>query len=315
MESDSSKLHYCKCPSPTAEASTAPIDSAAGERHLKSNVSGVLEDTSRSSRRPERIRLKPLCGSMTEFEDKVALVTGAASGIGAAVAAHLHANGAHVFWADLNSAGLERAAGGGRAISLDVREEAAWATTSTIITNERGRLDILVNCVGVSAASPLTDTPLSEWRHVMSTNLDGAFLATRFGMRALQPQGGAIVHIGSASGIRPSTGAAAYSTSKAGLRMLVQSAAKECRDAKLPIRINLVSPAGVKTPMWRSMPFFQELIAKLGTEEQAFASMTASGGGEFVEPDVVAAIVGFLVSDRAAHITGVELPVDSGYLL
>jgi NAD(P)-dependent dehydrogenase (short-subunit alcohol dehydrogenase family) len=124
-----------------------------------------------------------------------------------------------------------------------------------------------------------------------------------------------IVHIGSASGIRPAAGAAAYSTSKAGLRMLVQTAAKECRDTGLPIRINLVSPAGVKTPMWRSMPFFQELVHKLGSDDAAYAAMAESGGGRFIEPDAVARAVCFLAGDQARHVTGAELPVDDGYVL
>ena len=127
--------------------------------------------------------------------------------------------------------------------------------------------------------------------------------------------GGAIVHIGSASGIRPAAGAAAYSTSKAGLRMLVQVAAKECRDAGMEIRVNSVSPAGVKTPMWRTMPFFQALVEQHGSEEAAYAAMTSAGGGRFIEPDAVARVACFLVSDEARHVTGVDLPVDDGYVL
>jgi len=143
----------------------------------------------------------------------------------------------------------------------------------------------------------------------------GAFLATKYGIRAMQSSGGVIVHVGSASGIRPAAGAAAYSTSKAALRMLVQAAAKECRQARFAIRINSVSPAGVRTAMWRSMPFFQDLVREHGSEDAAFAAMTKAGGGEFVEPEAVARVVCFLLTDAARHITGVELPVDDGYVL
>lgn len=254
---------------------------------------------------------------MNELAGKVALVAGAASGIGAAVAARLQTVGAQVYCADLNQHGAEIIAESlnAHAIALDAREEAAWTAAMETILANAGRLDILVNSVGVSAASPIADTSLAEWRHVLNTNLDGAFLATKHGIRAMRTTGGVMVHIGSASGIRASAGAAAYSTSKAGLRMLVRTAVKECRDAGLPIRINLVSPAGVKTPLWRSMPFFQELTRRLGSEEAAYASMTSSGGGRFIEPDAVARIVCFLVSDEAQHVTGVELPVDDGYVL
>jgi NAD(P)-dependent dehydrogenase (short-subunit alcohol dehydrogenase family) len=169
--------------------------------------------------------------------------------------------------------------------------------------------------VGISAASPIAETSLEEWRRVLATNLDGAFLGTKHAVRAMRAAGGAIVHVGSASGIRPAAGAAAYSTSKAGLRMLVRAAAKECRDANLPIRINLVSPAGVKTPMWRSMPFFLEMTSRLGSEEAAWEAMAAAGGGKFLEPDEVARVVLFLAGDEARHLTGVELPVDDGWIL
>lgn len=210
---------------------------------------------------------------------------------------------------------MARAGPKAHAIALDVREEAAWTAAVEAILTASRRLDVLVNCVGVSGASPLPDTTLAEWRHVLATNLDGAFLGTKHGIRAMRAAGGVIVHVGSASGIRPAAGAAAYSTSKAGLRMLVRTAAKECRDAGLAIRINLVSPAGVKTPLWRSMPFFQELTSKLGSEEAAYAAMATSGGGRFIEPDAVARVICFLASDRAQHVTGVDLPVDDGYVL
>ena len=255
---------------------------------------------------------------MTRFAGKVALVTGAASGIGAAVARRLAAEGADVYGADLGSRGTDIGAAAGsavRALPLDVREEADWVAAMEEIRSAGRGLDVLVNCVGVSAASPVHETTLAEWRHVLATNLDGAFLGTKYGIVAMRERGGAIIHIGSASGIRPAAGAAAYSTSKAALRMLVRTAAMECREAGIEIRVNLVSPAGVKTPMWRAMPFFQELTRKLGSEEAAYESMAAGGGGRFIEPDAVARAVCFLASDDARHVTGVELPVDDGYVL
>lgn len=255
---------------------------------------------------------------MTKLDGKVALVTGAASGIGEAVARRLHDSGALAFCADLDLPGAERTASrlpGAFALALDVREESCWASAIAAALGPTGRLDVLVNCVGVSAASPLSETPLAEWRHVHATNLDGAFLGTKHAIRAMRAAGGSVVHVGSASGIRAAAGAAAYSTSKAALRMLVAAAAKECRQAGLAIRVNLVSPAGVKTPMWRSMPFFQELTRTAGSEEAAFASLAASAGGPFSDPDDVARVVAFLVSDDARHITGAELPTDDGYTL
>ena len=241
----------------------------------------------------------------------MALVTGAGSGIGEAVARGLAAAGARVYGADLRPSAPE----GCRALALDVRLEADWALAIATVVETSGRLDILVNCAGISAASPLADTTLEQWREVMSTNLDGAFLATKHGIRAMRGAGGAIIHIGSASGIRPSPGAAAYSTSKAGLGMLVRTAAKECRDGGVPVRVTLVSPAGVRTPMWGTMPFFQALVREHGSADAAYEAMRAAGGGRFIEPDAVARVVCFLAGDDARHITGVELPVDEGYVL
>lgn len=250
---------------------------------------------------------------------RVALVTGAASGIGAAVARRLAANGAVVYCADLNEVGARTTARGiapaaALPLYLDVRDEAGWAAAMTTIREAHGRLDVLVHCAGISAASPLPETSLEEWRRVLAVNLDGSFLAVAHGMRVMRQEGGAIVLFGSASGIRAAAGAAAYSTSKAGVRMLAQAAAKECRDGQLPIRINVVSPAGVRTPMWRVMPFFQELVAQRGSEDAAFAAL-AGPGERFAEPEEIAHTVLFLVSDAARHITGIELPVDGGYLL
>ena len=255
---------------------------------------------------------------MSELASKFVLVTGAGSGIGAAVSTRLQSAGARVYRADLAAPADEAASRAGtdpRSLVLDVREEDAWLAALEAILATDGRLDALINCVGVVAGSPLPDTTLTEWRRVLGTNLDGAFLATKHGIRAMRDTGGVIVHVGSASGIRPASGAAAYSTSKAALRMLVQAAAKECRAAGWSIRVNAVSPAGVKTPMWSTMPFFQDLVRTHGSEDAAYAAMTQAGGGQFIEPDAVAAVVCFLVSDEAQHITGVDLPIDDGYVL
>src|SRR5262245_1904990 len=259
---------------------------------------------------------------MTQPGTRTAFVTGAGSGIGAATALLLASGGAHVCCADLHEPAAEatgrRAVGQGcraSAHALDVREEAQWESVLEHVLQAHGRPSILVNCAGISAASPLAETSLAEWRRILATNLDGAFLATKYGVRVMRESGGIIVHIGSASGLRPASGAVAYSVSKAGVRMLVRAAAKECRDAGLPVRICALSPAGVRTPLWRSMPFFQELVARTGSEQTAFAALERDGGGPFAEPGDVARAVAFLVSEDARHINGIDLVVDGGFVL
>ena len=258
---------------------------------------------------------------MTDLSGRVALVTGAGSGIGAATARILAARGATVFWADLEPPAISDS---GRAdpadarltgLRLDVRNEADWEDAVAEIMERGGRLDILVHSAGISGASPLAETSVAEWRRILDTNLDGAFLAVKHGIRVMRDHGGAIVLIGSASGIRPSAGAAAYSTSKAAVGMLARAAAIECRENGYSIRVNVVSPAGVRTPLWMTMPFFQDLVQAHGSAEAAFDLMEQEGGERFAEPDEVARSVVFLVSDAASHITGVELPVDGGYVL
>ena len=251
---------------------------------------------------------------------RVALVTGAASGIGEATARLLAARGAVTYCADLNDEFESVAPAGSGAsptipIRLDVREEADWERAIADVLESQGHLDILVHAAGIAAASPLVETTLSEWRRVLSTNLDGSFLAIKHGVGAMSTTGGAIVVIGSASGIRASAGAAAYSTSKAAVSMLVRSAAKECRENGIAVRINTLSPGGVRTSLWRAMPFFRDLVEVHGSEEGAFAAMEAHGGDRFASPEEIAESVLFLVSDSASHITGAELPVDGGYVL
>jgi NAD(P)-dependent dehydrogenase (short-subunit alcohol dehydrogenase family) len=258
---------------------------------------------------------------MVELSGRVGLVTGAGSGIGAATARLLAAHGATVFCTDLEPPAIP---GSGKAdlagarltgLGLDVRNEADWEEVLAGITQRAGRLDILVHAAGISGASPLAETSMDEWRRIMDTNLDGAFLAVRHGIRVMRDSGGAIVLIGSASGIRPSAGAAAYSTSKAAVGMLARAAAIECRESGYSIRVNVVSPAGVRTPMWMAMPFFRDLVQAHGSAPAAFDILEQEGGERFAEPEEVAQSVVFLVSDAASHITGVELPVDGGYVL
>jgi NAD(P)-dependent dehydrogenase (short-subunit alcohol dehydrogenase family) len=254
---------------------------------------------------------------LPRFAGKSALVTGAGSGIGRATAIELATAGAFVLAADVNHPAAQATAGdcgSGAAAKLDVTDEADWEAAVRQLLAACGRFDILVNSAGVSAGGPLAEMPLADWRRVLAVNLDGAFLGTKHAVRAMRATGGSIVHVSSASGIKAAGGAAAYSASKAGLCMLAKAAAKECRDAGVAVRVNTVCPAGVKTPMWTAMPFFRDLVTRLGSEEAAFASLAVTGG-PFAEPgDVVAAIL-FLASEESRFVTGADLIVDGGYVL
>ena len=251
-----------------------------------------------------------------KFEGKQALVTGAGSGIGAAVTAGLVANGATVIAADLNLESLEslwKNEPNVRISQLDVTSEAQWAALFTSIA----KLDLFVASAGISHASPLENTSLEDWRRVMSVNLDGAFLGVRYSIGVMRKaQKGSIVLIGSASGTKAASGACAYCASKAALRMFAKVAALECKADG--IRINTVSPAGVATPMWKSMAFWDDLVKQHGNEEAAWNALGGIDPSKpalqrMAFPEEIARAILFLCSEDSAGVTATDLAVDGGY--
>lgn len=253
---------------------------------------------------------------------KIALVAGAASGIGRAAALLLAQEGAAVCCADIDAQGVGATArvieeAGDRSSSwrLDVTSEESWRAALDQVTGTFGRLDVLVNSAGISFARPVTEMSLEEWRRVMAVNLEGVFLGTKHAILALRRTGGgSIVHISSASGLQSAPGASAYSASKAAVCMFVKAAARECLQNGDRIRINTVCPGGVKTPLWRDMPFFHDLVEKTGSEEAAFQELAQSGPqGRFAEPEEIAQAVLYLASDESLYVTGTDLVVDGGY--
>jgi NAD(P)-dependent dehydrogenase (short-subunit alcohol dehydrogenase family) len=253
---------------------------------------------------------------------KAALVTGAASGIGRAAAVALAEHGAAVVCADLNRAGAREtadaiAAAGGSAwpCELDVTSEPAWEAAMGQVTKAAGGLDVLVNSAGISTACPVADLNLEDWRRVMAVNLEGVVLGTKHAIRTMRQagRGGNIVNVASVSGRKAQPGASAYCTSKAAIIMFSKVAALECLRNGDGIRVNTVSPSGVKTPMWKTMPFFQELMAKEGGEEAAFAAMTrAFPHGRFALPEEIALAILYLASDESLYVTGTDLVIDNG---
>jgi NAD(P)-dependent dehydrogenase (short-subunit alcohol dehydrogenase family) len=255
-------------------------------------------------------------------QDKVALVTGAGSGIGRATAILLSKEGATVLVADINEQAAQAVVGditdgGGKAepLAMDVADEGAWRrAVERILAAHRG-LDIVVNNAGVSFAKPVADMSLDEWRRVLAVNLDGVFLGTKHGIRAMQAgTGRSIVNVASVSGIKPFAGASAYGASKAAVRLLSKVAAIECADARNGVRVNVVSPGGVKTPMWETMDFFRSLAVEHGGAEEAFAALAGSSPSQqFFAADEVARTIVYLASDEASHLTGVEVVMDRGH--
>jgi NAD(P)-dependent dehydrogenase (short-subunit alcohol dehydrogenase family) len=253
---------------------------------------------------------------------KVALVTGAGSGIGRATATLLASEGATVLVADVDepaaatvAAELTSAGGKAEPLALDVTDEGAWERATGRALAAHGRLDIVVNSAGVAFGRPVAETSLQEWRRVLAVNLDGVFLGTKHGIRALRAGGGgSIVNVASVSGVKPFAGASAYGAGKAAVRLLSRIAAIECADAKNGVRVNVVTPGGVRTPMWRTMDFFRDLVAGHGGEEGAFAAVEGPvPSQQFFAAEEVARTVLFLASDESAHLSGVEVVMDRGH--
>jgi 3(or 17)beta-hydroxysteroid dehydrogenase len=250
---------------------------------------------------------------------KVALVTGAASGIGRATAQRLAAEGARVALADINESDLVKVADsinatGAQALALrlDVTSETDWQAVMDRILTDWGGLDICLNCAGIAFACRITEMSLADWRRVMATNLDSVFLGLRQAMNAMkQHGGGCIINIASAAGIKPISGNAAYATSKAAIRFLTRIAALEGEPHK--IRVNSISPGAVATPLWQSTDVWPKQIAEKGSMDAALRSLVNDQG--FVEPEEIAAAVLFLASDEAGHVTGVDLPIDDGFAI
>jgi NAD(P)-dependent dehydrogenase (short-subunit alcohol dehydrogenase family) len=252
------------------------------------------------------------------LDGKIAMVTGAARGIGEGIARAFVAEGATVWLTDFDDASELARSFGDRARfeQLDVREEDDWDRVIAALLARDGRLDILVNNAGVTGfeASPGPHDPenvsLVEWRAVHAVNLDGTFLGCRAAIRAMRPQGtGSIINISSRSGMVGIPGAAAYASSKAAIRNHSKSVALWCAQQGLKIRCNSVHPAAVLTPMWEA------LIGDGQDRESRMAAMVADTPlKRFGTVAEVAALCVYLASDESAYATGAEFSLDGGLL-
>ncbi|QXH53478.1 SDR family oxidoreductase [Pseudomonas fakonensis] len=251
---------------------------------------------------------------------KTAVITGAAQGIGAAIAQRFVGEGCFVYLTDINDElGATFAASLGEQacyLHLDVRCEADWQRVTAHVLNERGSLDVLVNNAGITGFEQgmLQHDPeharLEDWRAVHQTNLDGVFLGCKYAIGAMRPAGaGAIINLSSRSGLVGIPGAAAYASSKAAVRNHTKTVALYCAEQGLNIRCNSIHPAAILTPMWEPM---------LGTGPERQARMAAlvrdTPLRRFGMPDEVAALAVLLASDEAAYMTGSEFNIDGGLL-
>lgn len=251
---------------------------------------------------------------MGRLTGKRAIITGAARGIGEAIALAFQREGAEIVVTDIDVAAGQALAGaiGGTFLRLDVQSEEDW----TALQAAYPRADIVFNNAGITgfedSAGPHDpeNASLEDWRAVHAVNTDGTFLGCRYAIRAMREQGaGAIINISSRSGLVGIPGAAAYAASKAAIRNHTKSVALYCAQQKLDIRCNSIHPAAILTPMWEPM------LGDADTRDDVMAALVKDTPMQrFGTVEEVAALALLLASDEARYITGAEMTIDGGLL-
>jgi NAD(P)-dependent dehydrogenase (short-subunit alcohol dehydrogenase family) len=253
---------------------------------------------------------------MAELKGRVALVSGASRGIGAATARALAAAGARVIVTDvLDTSSLAKELDG-LAYRLDVTNEADWVETIAFARREAGGLDILVNNAGVLSIKPITETTLEEWRRVHAVHVEGVFLGCKHAIPALAERtskwagGAAIINMSSAAGLVGYPGVTCYGAAKGAVRLLTKSLALEL--APLKIRVNSVHPGVIETPMGAEV---MQVLAATGIGDNAARAeiIGLHPLGHIGQASNVADAIVFLASDKAAFMTGAEMVVDGGW--
>ncbi|MGE8142751.1 glucose 1-dehydrogenase [Novosphingobium sp. NPDC080210] len=253
---------------------------------------------------------------MGDLDGRIALVTGAAKGLGAATARALAAAGAKVAVTDLAAPEDLASEIGGVARALDVTSEADWAATMDWVRSELGGLDVLVNNAGLWLFKPILETTLDDWRRLHAVNCEGVFLGTRAAIPLLAERahlwrgGTAIVNLSSVAGIEGAAGGTCYNSTKGAVRLFTKGCAKELAAAR--IRVNSVHPAVIDTDMGRKL-IDDFAVAQGAGNNETLANVSAMHPlGHLGEPQNVADAVVFLAGDRSAFCTGSELVVDGG---
>jgi 3(or 17)beta-hydroxysteroid dehydrogenase len=258
---------------------------------------------------------------MDRVQHKVALVTGASGGIGAATVRALHREGARVVAADVSAAAGEKLAAelGCTFCKLDVTHEEDWKRAVADVVAQHGSLDVLVNAAGIEGdmvhGTP-ESTSLAEWRRVMAVNLDGTFLGCREALPAMKHKGaGSIINISSTVAYIATPNSTAYGASKAGVMQLTKSIALHGSLDGHRVRCNSIHPGIIATRMIDSISAQLAQFNNVAIEAVNQASLARIPFGEAGRPEDVAELILFLASDESRYITGSEFSIDGGWRL
>lgn len=247
------------------------------------------------------------------LDGRVALITGGASGIGAACARVFAREGARVVVTDIQDGSAVAREVGGLFLSHDVADEAQWAAAVDRAVAEHGRLDVVVNNAGMFAPGSIEDVTLEQWNRVLSVNLTGVMLGCQHGVRAMKanPGGpsGSIINVSSIAGFIGLASGAAYTASKGGVRLLTKSVAVHCARQYRAIRCNSLHPGTIDTPMNQAA-----FYASGDPEGMRAYFATLQPMGRMAGPEEMAEAALFLASDAASFVTGTELIADGGWL-
>ncbi|MEX6724143.1 SDR family NAD(P)-dependent oxidoreductase [Parapedomonas caeni] len=253
---------------------------------------------------------------MGNLTGRVALVTGAANGIGLAIAGTLEAAGAQVVTTDI----VPAQAPVGRFLAHDVTSPEQWAGVLATVEREFGRLDVLVNNAGIVHSAPVETTSLEDWRRVTAVNVDGVFLGVKAALplmrasAATTPFGGSIINVSSVAGLVGAPLFSAYCMSKGAVRLFTKATAAEFGVLGHKIRVNSVHPGGVDTAMMDRIYARAVEQGLVESVEAARAGVVATHPlGRLANPDDIAKVVRFLASDDAGYMTGSEVVVDGGH--
>jgi NAD(P)-dependent dehydrogenase (short-subunit alcohol dehydrogenase family) len=257
---------------------------------------------------------------MGKLDGKVALVTGAASGIGAACAVLLAQEGASVALTDIQdgrgaevTARIIATGGHARYFHHDVTLEEAWVSVMAEVVAAFGRLDILVNNAGIGIGAPsITAMSLADFQRQQAINVDGVFLGVKHGLPAMRAagHGGSIINMSSVAGLKGSPTLAAYSATKSAVRMFTKAVALECAAAKDGVRVNSVHPGIIETPIWLGIGGGAG-GANAPPDLDALSAMAVPLGVKG-QPEDIAQGVLWLASEEARYVTGAELVIDGG---